>query len=129
VSLPPRIGDSLAKTVLIADDSEIVRKLICRLFETEADYDLCAEAKNGEEAIALAVEHRPDLILLDLSMPVMNGLDAARELKQLMPQVPIILFTDHAHLMPYVGVSPADLVLAKNDFNVLMRHIRALAPV
>lgn len=119
----------MAKTVLIADDSEIVRKLICRLFETEADYDLCAEARKGEEAIALALLHRPDLIVLDLSMPVMNGLDAARELKQLMPQVPIIFFTDHAHLMSYVGVSPADLVLAKNDFNILMRHIRELAPV
>jgi DNA-binding NarL/FixJ family response regulator len=129
VSLPPRIGDALAKTVLIADDSEIVRKLVCRLFETEADYDLCAEARNGEEAIALALKHRPDLIVLDLSMPVMNGLDAARELKQLMPHVPIILFSDHAHLMPYVGVSAADLVLAKHDFDVLMRHIRELAPV
>jgi chemotaxis response regulator CheB len=62
----------LAKTVLIADDSEIVRKLICRLFKTEADYDLCAEARNGEEAIAPALQHRPDLIVLDLSMPVMN---------------------------------------------------------
>jgi DNA-binding NarL/FixJ family response regulator len=129
VSLPPRIGDALAKTVLIADDSEILRKRMCKFFETEEDYDLCAEARNGEEAITLALQHRPDLIVLDLSMPVMNGLDAARELKRLMPQVPIILFTAHAHLMPYVGVSHADLVLAKDDLNVLMRHIRELAPV
>ncbi len=118
----------MAKTVLIADDSEIIRKLLCRHFETEADYDLCAEAKNGEEAIALALHHEPDLIVLDLSMPVMNGLDAARKLKLLMPEVPIILFTDHMNLLPFMGDSPVDVVVPKRDLVVLMNHIRVLAP-
>jgi len=60
------------------------------MFEVEEDYDICAEGVNGEEAIALAKKHRPDLIILDLSMPIMNGLDAARELKRILPQIPII---------------------------------------
>lgn len=53
----------MPKTVLIADDSPIMRKLLCKMFEAEEDYDLCAEAANGEEAIALATEQRPELII------------------------------------------------------------------
>jgi YesN/AraC family two-component response regulator len=59
--------------------------MLCRIFETEENYELCAEAKNGREATDLALKCRPELIILDFSMPVMNGMDAARELKKLMP--------------------------------------------
>jgi YesN/AraC family two-component response regulator len=75
----------MPKTILVADDNAMIRKLLCKIFETEEDYDLCAEAVNGEEAIALADQHRPDLIILDFAMPVMNGIDAAREVKRIMP--------------------------------------------
>jgi CheY-like chemotaxis protein len=88
----------MAKTILVADDSPMIRKMLCRMFEAEDDYDICAEATNGQEAIDLALKHRPDLIILDISMPVLNGLAAARELKKLMPDVSIILFTQYAHL-------------------------------
>ena len=79
--------------VLIADDSLLIRRTLCELFERESDFTICASAQNGKEAVEKAKELRPDLILLDLSMPVMNGLDAARTLKQLMPKVPIIMFS------------------------------------
>jgi CheY-like chemotaxis protein len=68
------------------------------MFEIEQDYDLCAEAENGKQDIELSLRHQPDLIILDLSMPVMNGLEAAHEFKKLLPDVPIILFTQHADL-------------------------------
>jgi YesN/AraC family two-component response regulator len=83
----------MAKRVLVADDNPLIRKMLCQLFEREDDYDLCAEAKNGREAIELALKHRPHLIILDWSMPGLNGLEAARELKKIMPNVSIILFT------------------------------------
>ena len=79
--------------VLITDDSLQIRRTLCELFERESDFIICAEAQNGKEAVEKAKELRPDLILLDLSMPVMNGLDAARALKLLMPKVPIIMFS------------------------------------
>ena len=79
----------MAKTILVADDSPRIRKLLCSLFEPEEDYEICAEAANGQEAIALALMHRPDLIILDLSMPVMDGVTAARELRTSLPGVPI----------------------------------------
>ena len=120
----------MPKKILVADDNAMVRKSLCRIFETEENYDLCAEAVNGQEAIALAKEHKPDLIVLDFQMPVMNGIEAAYELKRIMPDVPIILFTLHAETMKYsVGQdSPIDLVVAKSDAVNIVDHIRSLVP-
>ena len=86
---------TMAKTILVVDDNAYIRRELCKLFKREEGFEICGEAANGEEAIAKALELHPDLIVLDLSMPVMNGLDAARELKRLMPDVPIIMFTSY----------------------------------
>jgi len=121
----------MAKTILVADDNPTIRKILCRMFELEEDYDICAEAENGQRAIELALQHRPDLIILDLSMPVMNGLEAAHELKKLMPKVPIILFTQHADLSNRIGQINMDVdrIVSKNEASSLMGHVRALAPL
>src|ERR1700722_18280498 len=119
----------MPKTVLVADDSDMIRKLLCRLFETEENYELCAEAKNGEEAISLAVIHKPDLIILDVSMPVMDGLQAARKLKQIMPHVPIMLFTQHVEAVAAHPDVKVERVLAKTDLRSIMGHVRELAPI
>jgi CheY-like chemotaxis protein len=120
----------MPKTVLVADDNPTIRKMLCRMFEREEDYDLCAEAEDGKQAIELALQHHPDLIILDLSMPVMNGLEAAHELKKLMPKVPIILFTQHAELANRIGVMNMDVdrIVAKTEAFSLMGHVRSLAP-
>jgi DNA-binding NarL/FixJ family response regulator len=86
----------MSHTILIADDSIFIRKALCTLFEREEDFEVCGEAENGKEAIARAKKLHPDLILLDLSMPVMNGLDAARVLKRVLPKVPVILFSEYS---------------------------------
>jgi DNA-binding NarL/FixJ family response regulator len=104
--------------------------MLCQLFEREDDYDICAEAKNGQEAIDLALKHRPDLIILDWVMPVLGGLAAARELKKIMPEVPIILFTQHATtgitlLESHVNI---DRVVSKSEPESLMQHVKSLAP-
>jgi CheY-like chemotaxis protein len=120
------------KTILVADDDPVIRKALCEMFEIEGDYDICAEAVNGEEAIALAEEHRPDLVILDLSMPVMNGYDAAREIKRILPGTRIILFTLYADAVKgrVLGSgSPVDLVVSKTDSSNMMNHVRSLIPV
>src|SRR5579864_3660108 len=66
---------------------------LCELFKREGDFEVCGEAENGKGAIEKAQELRPDLIVLDLSMPVMNGFDAGRILKRLMPSVPLIVYS------------------------------------
>ena len=83
----------MVKSILIADDNAFLRQRLCGLFSREADFEVCGEAGNGREAIEEAQELHPDLILLDLSMPVMNGLDAARALTRLMPEVPVIMYS------------------------------------
>ena len=119
----------MARRVLVADDSPLIRKMLCQLFEREDDYDICAEAKNGQEAIEFALKHRPDLIILDFDMPVLNGLETARRLKKIMPDVPIILFTQHA-----TGIALAEpdvninRVVSKSNPESLMGHVRSLAP-
>jgi two-component system chemotaxis response regulator CheY len=119
----------MAKTVLIVDDNAYIRQMLCDLFKPEADFEVCGEAENGKEAIARAQELHPDLIVLDLSMPVMNGLDAARELKRLMPTVLLIMYSafgdgfveQQAHL---VGIS--ELVSKSQPAAILVSKARSL---
>jgi CheY-like chemotaxis protein len=84
----------MSKKILVADDNASIRFLIRALLE-HAGFTVCVEAENGTQAIERAKRFQPDLILLDLSMPAVNGAEAASVLKQLMPRVPIVLFTLH----------------------------------
>ena len=119
----------MAKTVLIVDDNTYIRQGLCQVFKRETDFRVCGEAENGKEAIAKAMELRPDLIVLDLSMPIMNGLDAARELKPLMPTVPLIMYSlfgdafaeQQARL---IGIS--ELVSKSQPATVLVSKARSL---
>jgi CheY-like chemotaxis protein len=112
------------KRILVADDNPHLRKALCRLFQDHAYLEICAEAVNGREAVEKAVQLKPDLIILDLSMPVMNGLEAARILHQLMPQVPKILFTLHAHALMTADLKSAGIrkVVSKSDMADLVGH-------
>lgn len=81
--------------ILIVDDSPSIRRLIRYSIEGHTDWIICGEADNGKVAIAMVSDLKPDLVILDLSMPVMNGLDAAREISRIVPGMPIIMFTMH----------------------------------
>jgi len=87
------------RSVLIVDDNALIRRALCEFFIREGDFDVCGEAENGKEAIEKAQILRPDLIVTDLSMPLMNGLEETRILKKLMPAVPVIIFTSHSGLL------------------------------
>jgi CheY-like chemotaxis protein len=112
------------KRILIADDNAHLRKALCRLFEDHDYLEICCEAANGREAVEKAIAVKPDLIILDLSMPVMNGLEAARLLTALMPHVPKILFTLHAHALIKSDLDAAgiDRVVSKSDMLDLISH-------
>jgi NarL family two-component system response regulator LiaR len=85
----------MVKSVLIAEDHEMIRHALCDLFASQKDFEVCGEAENGQEAVEMAQVFHPDLILLDLSMPVMNGIEVACELKRQLPMVPIIVFSEY----------------------------------
>jgi len=86
----------MVRSILIVDDSRTIRQVLCERFNRENDFDVCGEAENGQEAIERARQLHPDLIVTDLSMPIMSGLEEARVLKQLMPIVPVIIYTAHS---------------------------------
>ena len=74
-------GEVVRKTVLIVEDNASLRHALCKLFKRKADLDVCGVAKNGNEALEVAAQLHPDLVVLDLLMPEMNGLDTARALR------------------------------------------------
>jgi DNA-binding NarL/FixJ family response regulator len=81
--------------ILIADDHEIVRHGIRALIESHPGWEVCAEAVDGREAVEKTVELRPDLALIDVSMPNLNGLDAARQILQALPHICVLILTMH----------------------------------
>lgn len=85
-------------SVLVVDDNSAVRKLICELFTREGDFQVCAEAEDGRDALSKAQALQPDLVVTDLSMPHMNGLEETRALRKMMPTLPVILYSAHIDL-------------------------------
>jgi DNA-binding NarL/FixJ family response regulator len=83
----------MPKRILIAEDEPAVRNAIRTALQLHSSYEVCGEATNGAEALEQAAALAPDLIILDLSMPVMNGVEVASTLRSRMPAVPIVLYT------------------------------------
>jgi DNA-binding NarL/FixJ family response regulator len=81
--------------ILVADDHEIVRRGVSSLLESRDDFEVCAEATNGEDAIKQAQQLKPDLIVLDVTMPGMDGLTAAKLIKKRQPGIPILILSMH----------------------------------
>jgi DNA-binding NarL/FixJ family response regulator len=81
--------------VLIADDHEMVRRGIRALIEQHESWQVCGEATNGQEAVDLTVSLQPELIVLDLSMPVMNGIQVAKKIREVAPGTKIIVLSMH----------------------------------
>jgi DNA-binding NarL/FixJ family response regulator len=79
--------------ILIADDHEVARQGIRALLESHPGWEVCAEAKDGREAVELATNSKPDIVLLDIGMPNLNGLDAARQILAMSPAIRILILT------------------------------------
>lgn len=110
-------GLKLRKCILIVDDNALMRKIVRALFEERSDCQVCGEAVNGQDAIEKAARLHPDLIVLDLAMPVMNGLEAAKVLHQTMPRVPLVMLTSHVNNLvePEARKAGISAILSKDD--------------
>ena len=83
----------MAVRILIADDDAAIRRLLRRLIENHENWTVCGDALDGKDAVGKAAQLSPDVIVLDLAMPQMNGFQAAREISRATPEVPILLLT------------------------------------
>ena len=81
--------------ILLADDNQVILQLLRRLIESHAGWQVCGQAATGREALAKAIELKPDLLVLDFAMPELNGLQVAEQISRACPNLPIILHTIH----------------------------------
>jgi len=91
---------ALILRVLVVDDSEIVRRGICRILQSQVDIEIVCEASDGADAVRRVREHKPDVVLLDITMPVMNGFEAARRIKHEFPST-LILVVSQSDSAPF----------------------------
>ena len=115
--------------VLLADDHVTVRHGLKLLIEGEPDMSVVAEASDGAAALALAAEHRPDVIVMDVSMPGMNGLVATRTLRKTLPSVAVVTLTRHAddaYLQELLRAGASGYVLKQSAPTELLHAIRAV---
>jgi DNA-binding NarL/FixJ family response regulator len=80
---------------LVVDDHESVRVGVAAILATRANIEVCGEASNGQEAIEIARDLKPDLIIMDVNMPVLDGIHSAKEIRTFLPDVPILFFSMH----------------------------------
>ena len=81
--------------ILVADDNEVLRKGICSLLQSQEGWTVCGQAVDGRDAVQKAMELKPDIILLDVSMPLLNGFEAARTIHSNLPTSKILVISEH----------------------------------
>lgn len=118
--------------ILLADDHAVVRRGLRALLEAHQEFEVCAEASNGRQAVELALEHKPDVAVLDISLTIVNGIEATRQIRREMPATEVMIFTLreneneirdvlHAGARGYVLKSEADEQIVR-AVETLARH-------
>lgn len=116
--------------ILIAEDHKTVRAGLKMIVDAEADMKVVGEAGNGRETIRLAQELQPDVVIMDISMPEINGLEAALRLKTVAPDIKILTltrYTDKAYLQELLQAGIAGYVLKQSESDEMLRGIRIVA--
>lgn len=116
--------------ILVADDHDIIRRGLKDVLSSHPGWEVCAEAATGPEAVSLAEGHRPDIVVMDLSMPRLNGLEATRRILKILPKAEILILSVHyaEHLVQIAVDAGAHAYMLKSDPDQeLVRAVEALA--
>jgi DNA-binding NarL/FixJ family response regulator len=92
---PSKAGDPESLKILVIEDHDVVRKQVCRVLESDPDFEVICEAANGQEGIRQAEELQPDIIVLDISMPTLGGIEAAIPIRRVAPKARIVFLSQH----------------------------------
>ena len=114
-------------TVLLADDHTIVRQGLCALLKAEADIKVIGEAANGREAVALTAELSPQVLVMDISMPLLNGMEATRQILQAHSATKIIILSGHsddAYVERFIALGAAGYLIKQSAASILPAAIR-----
>ena len=119
---------TVPKCILIVDGNQYIRKIIRSFLESEAGFKVCGEAVDGYDAIEKAEQLKPDLIILDVSLPGMNGIRVASKLKEMHPRTPIVLFTFYHEAFHNLGTPVGfDAVVPKDGhISLLINSVQGL---
>ncbi len=115
--------------VLLAEDHTIVRKGIRALLDDEPDIDVVGEAENGREAVAQAEALQPDIVIMDHTMPLLNGLEATRQMHKLLPHIQVLILTMHtneAYVFQFLQAGAAGYLVKQTAPTELVTAIRAI---
>lgn len=107
----------MAAKIIVVDDNEGIRKSLKQLIAEHPGWSVCAEAVNGRDAVILANERSPDLVVLDFAMPLMDGMQAAAQIRKTLPRLPIVLYTMHKNTQIELEAQKAGIqrVVSKGD--------------
>jgi DNA-binding NarL/FixJ family response regulator len=115
--------------VLIADDHHVVRRGLVFFLKTQKDIEVIGEAKNGQEAVEMTKQLKPDLVLMDLDMPIMDGIEATKQIKAVLPDQKIMIltsFSDQDHVIPAIEAGAAGYQLKDIEPDELVRTIKRM---
>jgi NarL family two-component system response regulator LiaR len=124
-----RIGESREVRILLVDDHPLVRRALRDILEKEPDFRVVGEAGNGREAVEMTAEQRPDIVIMDISMPVLNGVEATKQIKSAQPLTSVLILTVHTDVETIFSILQAGAsgYLVKSIFGPEVIHtIRAV---
>jgi len=116
--------------ILLADDHKVVRKGLRSTLEEYDGLQICGEASDGRQAVDLSLQLKPDVAVLDLAMPELNGIEATRQIKKALPQVEVLIFTMHdtdEMILSAFAAGARAFVLKSNDELELVEAIRVIS--